>query len=251
MEGPKVSGGVIGGKKTIVHVYALSWNEHDLLPLFFKNYSWVDKFIFLDYDSDPVDQRMMMEGPKAEIVSMGIKQLDDEYIRHVKNNIWKQSRGEADWVVVQDFDEFVYHPDMPKVLEKLTSDEYTVVQCEQWDVVGDRVPTEMAGLRGFRNPRADKCLMFNPNKIEEINYIIGAHGANPTGTVKISERSVAQMHMKFACGLDYFLWRRVSSSKKLCAKNRAMKWGCEGLNPVSDQITEFREAGNRAVVIPW
>lgn len=232
----------------IVHVYALTWNEHDLLPLFFKNYSYASKFYFLDYNSNPIDQVMMKQDPRAEIVSLPIKELDDDYIANLKNTVWKQSR-EADWVVVQDFDEFAYHPDMLALLERLKNEGCTVIQCEGWDVVRREIPTSMEGLRGVRYPHNDKMLIFNPKAINNMNYVIGAHGAKPEGTVKINTHTVKLMHMKMACGLDYFLWRRASSAKKLSTNNRVHKWGCECLRPLKVQITEFEDAEKKAVGI--
>jgi len=232
----------------IVHAYVFSWNEHDLLPLFFKNYSWVDKIYFLDYNSDPADIEMMKSDPRVEIIQHTIKELDDLYILQTKNNIWKKSKEEADWVVVQDFDEFVYHPDMINTLKQFKIEGYTIVQCDGWEVSGDRVPTCLEGLRGVRNNRIDKTLIFNPKEID-INYGVGAHYARPTGNIKINTGTVKLLHLKTGCGIEYFLWRQSTTAQKLSDLNKKMWWGTNGFRPEDKQIAEFDDLKRKAVLI--
>jgi len=202
---------------------------------------------------------MMRKDPRAEIIQNNMKELDDNYILKTKNNIWKErSKGVADWVVVQDFDEFIYHPDMRNYLEQLKKDSYTIVQCDGWDVSGDEIPTSLEGLRGVRNNRTaqihgmDKSLIFNPNAVE-INYGVGAHYARPTGIpphrVKISVGVIKLLHLKMGCGLDYFLWRRATTVPKLSVLNIQQNWGCECLRPEDKQIAEFEELKRKAVPI--
>jgi len=43
----------------------------------------------------------------------------------------------------------------------------------------------------------DKCLVFNPNEIEEINYSAGAHKCQPTGNLRIDYRETLLLHYKY------------------------------------------------------
>jgi hypothetical protein len=227
--------------KPVIHVYALTWNEHTLLPLFFKNYTWADRIVFLDYGSDEADLKMMLADPRVEIRPFPQRELDDEVIRTVKNNVWKESRGVADWVVVQGFDEFAYNPNMSELLALLASRGRTVIRTMGYEIVAPSPPLSMQRLRGYRNMDMDKFLIFDPNKVTEINYNIGAHTANPTGDVRIADVNsdpphiIALMHMKMACGLEYFQWRCKTQAAQLSAQNKKMGWGgeCMSLNLVS------------------
>jgi hypothetical protein len=242
MEGKKI--------KPVVHVYALTWNEHALLPLFFKNYAWADRVVFLDYGSDEDDLKMMRADPRVEIRPFPQRELDDEVIRAVKNKVWKESRGVADWVVVQGFDEFAYNPEMSKTLELLKERGRTVVRTMGYEIVNPSPPLSMQRLHGYRNMDMDKFLIFDPNKVEEIGYNIGAHTANPTGVVRITDTNsdpgytIALMHMKMACGLDYFLSRCKTQAAQLSAENKKQGWGtdCMSLNLTSVYIGAVKAA---------
>jgi hypothetical protein len=223
--------------KPIIHVYALTWNEHTLLPLFFKNYKWADKIVFLDYGSDEKDLKMMRANKRVEVRPFPQREVDDEVIRGVKNDVWKESRGVADWVIVQDFDEFSYNRNMPKALARLTDEGYTAVRSLGYDVVGRKTPRWFWRLRGWRNEGLDKVLVFNPTAIDKINYDIGAYKAEPTGRVNVFRtefnppKGVINLHFKMGCGVEYYIWRRMTTGQNLSKTNRAHGWGCEALLP--------------------
>ena len=52
--------------------------------------------------------------------STGGKINDFKYLE-IKNNAWKKSRGKADWVIVVDMDEFLYHLDDDRIRRALES----------------------------------------------------------------------------------------------------------------------------------
>jgi glycosyltransferase involved in cell wall biosynthesis len=98
------------------HVYAINWNEERLLPLFFRHYRQADKIVILDNES--TDRSLeICKAHGAEVISFSTGQkLDDHVNRTLKNTAWHESRGKADYVIVQDLDEFVYFPKYPNNL---------------------------------------------------------------------------------------------------------------------------------------
>ncbi len=95
----------------IVHVHVLCWNEEVLIPYFLDHYSFADKIILYDHESDDNSLDLLSDNVEVKTYSTGGEIRDDIWI-DIKNNCWKTSRGEADFVIVCDMDEFLYHPNM-------------------------------------------------------------------------------------------------------------------------------------------
>jgi glycosyltransferase involved in cell wall biosynthesis len=129
-----------------------------------------------------------------------------------KNRVWKQSRGLADFVIVCDVDEFLYHPDLPGVLQNLKARGVSVLVPSAYQMVSKTTPNVGDNLLmkyrfGVRHHVYDKSVLFDPNAIDEINFGLGAHICRPKGRVVYDRvAGVALLHYKFV-GYDY-VWKR-------------------------------------------
>lgn len=164
-----------------------------------------------------------------------IHSIDEVLLRNIKNSCWKDSR-DADWVFVGDVDEIIYHPHgVEKFLHTLKRDKYTIVKPHAYDMVVDSLPVHdgmiydhedfRKGMRIVDHDRMhicdghtyDKCCVFSPKHIDEINYTLGAHVANPIGDTNIFHRSECKLlHYKY-------MHRQTYITRNLECKYRSLK----------------------------
>ena len=90
--------------------------------------------------------------------------------------------------------------------------------CDELPVFGKPIFEQVN--TGVRDIRYDKMCVFNPNKIEEINYQIGCHSANPVGDISLSN-SLKLLHYNYLT-LDYHLKRYEESGKRVTTVDKAL-----------------------------
>lgn len=157
--------------------FTVVWNEEFLLPYFLKHYSFCDQIVVFDNGSDDGTKTILNSSPRTRVIPFDTNnQLHSFHIIDIKNTCWKGA--DADYVIICDVDEFII-PDW-QLLEQHHS---------------EQVAFKLAGVEMF-GPRAggidiedisagkdcggmSKVAMFNP-KIDEINYLAGAHVARPS-----------------------------------------------------------------------
>ena len=97
-----------------IHLYSICYNEQVMLPHFIDHYSsFCDKLFIYDNFSTDLSSDICKNNAKVEFLNFetGGEIRDDIYLT-IKNNVWKRSRGEADFVIVCDVDEFLYHDNL-------------------------------------------------------------------------------------------------------------------------------------------
>jgi dTDP-4-dehydrorhamnose 3,5-epimerase-like enzyme len=237
-----------------VHLYALCWNDEKMLPYFFKYYdAVVDRYYI--YDNGSTDRSLEILSDNPKVVLRDFRTEGDSFgqsaVNHY-NECWKQSRGEADWVIICNIDEHVYHPNLRSYLKACKSNGITLVVPEAYEMVSDSFPKADRYLHrsvryGVREPRYDKPQIFDPNKIEEINFIPGRHLANPSGEVATPKRPKTKLlHYKYV-GADYLLPRQ--SELRLRLRSADIKDGL-GVQYTWDdqrQVAELEQRRRRSV----
>ena len=215
-----------------IHLYTLCWNEMDILPFVvdywkrFVTHAWV-------YDNGSTDGSVeyLKQFDWITVEHYESNGMDDSKLRDIKNTKWKQSKGNADWVVVCDMDEIVYSKDLGKVLEKASSNGYTAIDCDWYWFCDDYLPEYKDDglllhqkLTKFHN-NPGKHLIFNPNEINDINYSIGAHAANPTGNYRpCKSDEVCVFHTNKGFGIEYKIRRYKEMNDRLSELDRRNKW---------------------------
>jgi glycosyltransferase involved in cell wall biosynthesis len=212
--------------KPSIEVHCLLHNEAPILPYFIRHYQRFADIYF--YESDSTD-----ESPEiARKLSCNIiplptnNEANDAIFTAMKNNCWKSST--ADWVIVCDTDEFVYHPDLLHVLERT---EATIFKPPEWRMFSDKFPTTPGqiydevkyGVPGF--PGHNKMILFRSSEIREMNYTAGCHDASPSGNVRICTKTdILTLHFH-DLGLDYRIKRNEYLGSRLSSINRERGWG--------------------------
>jgi hypothetical protein len=181
-----------------IHLHAPCWNEELLLPFFLKHYlPVVDQFFIYDDGSTDASRDILRQRAQAHVVPFSTEGSSYvEAIRQLCNQCWKVSRGVADWVVVCNVDEHLYHADgLRRYLRACLDDGISVVPSASYEMVTDRFPKNGSrlsktvrsgvptGVRSECGIMSDKLCIFNPNRVDEINYAVGRHEAQPTGDV--------------------------------------------------------------------
>lgn len=215
-----------------LHVYTICWNERRMLPYFFRHYGqFAERIVVYDNGSDDGSQELIAAQSAAELRhfdSVGESREDLEI--EVKNQVWKESRGKADWAVVCDVDELLFHRDLPGYLDGCRERGITLPVPAGYQMVAEKFPTTAGQIydeveRGFPEAMESKPVVFDPQAIEEIQYGPGAHAASPTGrVVGEADAEWKLLHFKFL-GWDYLRERYAELAARKSRYDRERDFG--------------------------
>lgn len=197
---------------SVIHYYSICWNEEKILPFVLDYYAPLcEKIVIMDNESDDNSHEIIKSYSNAEVRTYSSNgEIRDDIYLEIKNNIWKESRGKADWVIVCDTDEILYHPQLLSKLDELKSKKVSIIRPHGFDMFAKSFPEKslLEITTGIKDNRHfGKCIIFNPNLIEEINYKSGCHKCSPTGQIKFYKKDdVKLLHYK-SLDLQYLIKR--------------------------------------------
>jgi hypothetical protein len=229
-------------------MYGIVWNEELMLPYFFRHYdSIVDRYVIYDHDSDDRTQQILNAHPRVTMRRFDVQgESVCECARDVKSNAWKESRDDADLVLVCDVDELLWHPRLSDYLSEAIAAGETVFHPRGWDMVSSDFPTTDGQiydevLQGFRNHYFDKFCLFNPNAVEEINFQPGCHFASPQGEIVCNlTESLKLLHFKYL-GVDYVTARYAALGAKLKSDDKVHGYGKQYFQTSEEIRKQFAE----------
>jgi Glycosyl transferase family 2. len=188
--------------KPRVHVYTVCWNEQDLLPFFLEHYSaFAERIVVFDNYSTDASPEIVRACDCAELRSFDTDgTFNEEANIQIKNTAYRESLGEADFVVVVDADEFVFHEDILGVLDGYRRAGVTLPQMQGYDMVSWRFPNRTKAIteavrQGRVNPMYAKRCVFHPSL--DINFDLGAHSCMPRGDVVESSPELSLLHYHY------------------------------------------------------
>jgi glycosyltransferase involved in cell wall biosynthesis len=214
-----------------IDLYAHCWNEERIIPFFLRHYEpLVERMVIFDNGSTDRSRELFQQSAKVEL-----RHFDSGDSFNLMNLVeasrcWKESRGCADWVIIADIDEFIYHPSLRDYLGQCQKDDVTILHPIGMGMVSADFPDQASDLtnavrRGVPQPWMDKSAVFNPDAIDEINYEVGRHAASPTGRAAFPPaREVKLLHYK-NLGLDYLVARTSEMRGRKTAMDREKGWG--------------------------
>jgi hypothetical protein len=224
--------------RPIIHYYALCWNEEKILPFMLDyNGQFIDKIYIYDNYSTDNSTKILSKRSNVEVIQFQTDNTFNDIIHtDIKNNCWKKSRGRADYVIVCDVDEFLYHPQLTEFLRKSLKERITFFTPTGYNMYSNNFPeyqskksiVEMV-KNGVLDKLFSKSILFDPHRIVEINYTAGAHFCYPWGIVKTKEdNKLFLLHYK-NLGVAYVLKRSNMYKNRLSQINIEKNFGVQYL----------------------
>jgi glycosyltransferase involved in cell wall biosynthesis len=177
-----------------IKVVTVCKNEERIMPFFINHYEpWVDEILIIDgYSTDKsIEIAMDLGKGKTKIKTWPTdtgQYVDDVLLQEIRNNAWKDGAENFDWMIVCDNDELLYHPKIHDMLLQFKNQRVTYPRIIGYDMVSLDFPDAILPIthqvkRGIRSGAYTKNIIFNPQKITDMRWIPGSHGASPIGEV--------------------------------------------------------------------
>lgn len=212
--------------------------------------SLVDRFFIFDNGSSDSSKEIINRHPKTELNPFQTKGFDDVVHMRIKNECWKKSRGNADYVIVCDIDEFIYLSQPMDFFTRIKGQNISIPHSIGYNMVAEEFPKYSktpslisAVNRGVISNDYSKCLFFDPYKIVDINYEPGAHICHPTGMVRYSKYPLYKVLHYKNLGYEYVIDRskeyRLRMSEENIKNNYAIQYyesDNEIINKVNDML---------------
>ncbi len=238
--------------KPIVHAFFVCYNEENILPHMLRYYStFCDKITILDNNSTDNSVEIINSFKNTDIIPFDSDESfhDGVHIK-LKNHVWKSSVGYADYVILGDTDEFIYHENMIDFLIEAKKNGVTLFKPEGYHMIGepelilksnDNILEKVKS--GVRTPVLDKMMMFDCNKISEINYGFGCHHANPVGEI-ILNNDLKMLHYKFL-GLKDYLYKNKIRAERLSGFNKENGFGLYYMYSDNEHTADYQQYFDR------
>jgi glycosyltransferase involved in cell wall biosynthesis len=198
--------------KPVVHLYTVCWGEEDMLGFFFRHYDpWVDRYVVYDDGSTDGSVNLLEQHPRVEL--RRFDRIDaDSFVLSLKvmqDEAWKQSRDQADWVVITAIDEhlWVRNRTMTDYLAAQKRCGVTLIPALGFDMNNAVMPEDRGLLieavsRGRPRIAFNKLSIFDPAALRSTGFKPGRHAAEPVGDLRVPARDELMLwhykHLGFA-----------------------------------------------------
>ncbi len=236
-----------------VHLHTLCWNDSAMLDFFFRHYDpWVDRYYI--FDDDSTDGTLERLRARDDVVVTRTPHSDpNSFVRSAQtiyNSDWKRSIGKADWVVVTNLDEHLFHKNMREYLARMLDAGVTIAPALGYQMITEEFPHRRDLLwrdhqLGAPWPPYSRLAIFRPDQITETNYSPGRHEAGLQGNVVLPDREeVLNLHYKYL-GVEETYHRHVEQRARLGEGDMANGWGLQYDYSKGELVREFeRFKGN-------
>lgn len=230
-----------------IEVYAVCYNEERLLPYFIRHYSqFADICIYDNYSTDKSVEIMDKAGIKhIEFNTDG--EFREDIMVMARNDSWKESK--ADWVMVVDLDEFIYHKDLMAILSAISG---TVIMPRMFNMYSEAFPTTQGQIYDEVTMGVDmngKMSIFRPAEIKAMNYDAGCHNAHPEGNFILNVQSgILTLHFKYLSP-EYLIWRNYTLNMRQSEVNRKNGWNWHFAEKAESVLSNFRDTKPRLIKV--
>lgn len=208
-----------------VETFIICWNRESTIHLTINHYRKLGRVILYDNFSDD-RTRDIAEHLGADVRLFGrAGELDDQTYLDIKNHCWKNSA--ADWVIIVDDDEILYHPNLEHELTRGLMQGATIFHVQGFNIHSDLMPvndwTDI--LIGEKNENYSKLCIFNPRNITDIRYRYGCHAASPTGNIIYHDTKLILLHYRDVGGVERLIERHNLYKSRLSETNKRYNLG--------------------------
>jgi hypothetical protein len=165
----------------------------------------------------------------------------------VRNNCWKDSK--ADWCMVVDIDEFIYHKELISILSVVPE---TVIMPRMFNMYADIFPTTQGQIYEEVTMGVDmqgKMSIFRPAEIKSMNYDAGCHNAHPEGNFVLNLQSgIISLHFKYLSP-EYLIWRNYCLNSRQSEVNRKNGWNWHFSEKAESVLSNFRDTKPRLIKV--
>lgn len=210
-----------------IDLYSSCWNNLDNLEFFFRHYDpFVRKYVFYDDGSTDGSVEFLRTHPRVEVRAM--PRVDPSQSRSITTlspaeTCWREGSMDADWVMICDNDEHIYHPDMAGYLGKRREEGITIIPALGYQMLSSSMPDR--GLlcetitRGAPWGQMSKMNVFHPRAIRRLNYSPGRHTASPEGDIVAPDQDeLLNLHYKYI-DFERVAHRNEVAARRLNAKD--------------------------------
>jgi Glycosyl transferase family 2 len=155
--------------------------------VFFRHYDpVVQRYVVFDDGSTDQSLELLRSNPKVELRAMPEPSDPSSYVASgvaLFDQCWKESRGRADWVILTDIDEHLYHPQLQDYLAHCARHGVSAVPALGYQMLAEKFPPESCLLSeactiGAPYPPMSKLNIFSPARIKKPS-------SNPDGIASI------------------------------------------------------------------
>lgn len=227
-----------------IDCFFIAWNESETIHLTLKHYLSFCRSVTVFDNFSTDNTREIAESMGAKVQLFGIQgELNDKEYLKVKNHCWKGS--DADWVIVCDCDEILWHPKLGEVLRSNIG-MATIFNCFGWNIFSNEIPKEnwLEITTGVQDINYSKHIIFDPKKITEINYQYGCHSftpEGPKGKIEWGSEPLFLLHYKQVGGAKRLADRHAIYAPRLSQINKKWEMGKQYEEPSQDTIKYFND----------
>jgi len=205
-----------------IETFAVCYNEEKMLPYFLRHYLQYGSVTIFDNHSTDRSVEIAQTMGAVVIEYDSDNKFREDTLIHLKNICWKES--EADWVIIVDIDEFVYHRNLLWILERT---EGTVIMPKMFEMFSEIFPTTPVQIydevRVGIEMKSKMCL-FRPDQITEMDYDCGAHFAHPKGNFILNVRTeIIALHFKYL-SLEYIASKYAELNVRRSEEDKQRGW---------------------------
>lgn len=230
-----------------IETFAVCHNEETILPYFFRHYKQYGSVTI--FDNQSTDRSVeIAEANDSIIFSFDSgNEFREDILTSIRNTCWKESK--ADWVIVTDVDEFVYHPSLIWALKRTKE---TVILPRMFNMYSDVLPTTAGQIYDeiqYGVEFNSKMCLFRPVEITNMNYEPGCHFARPEGNFRLDFKSpIINMHFK-NLSLEYVINRNAYLYSRNSQVNRDNNWNWHVDMTVEETARQFEIAKTRLIKV--
>lgn len=208
------SSGAQRNSPALITIHLLCFNEEKIIESTINAYrNLFPNCKIIVYDNESSDSSV----EKAKALNCEVRsfstggKFDELKLTEMRNNVWKDAT--TPWIIMCDMDEIIgaNQNDLIEEDKKGT----TILKTSGYDMLGNSEKEDLSDIRinsittGEKSVGYSKTICFRQDKIQDINFAVGAHTSAPVAKegceVKFSEKVYNLYHYK-KLGKLYFLY---------------------------------------------